>query len=305
MQESRLFKIIYYLLERGKATAPELAERFEVSVRTIYRDIDALSAAGIPIFSTQGKGGGVSLLEGYVMDKTIISGEEQQQIITALRSISGVSGDMDGLLLKLGALFRHTNTNWIEVDFTRWGSSKADQTKFNLIKEAVIHKRVLAFHYFGSYGDSRDRKVKPARLVNKSSAWYLQAYCMDKKDYRVFKLNRIQDVKQLDESFEELLQPPPIDSGAPDARYPSVKLRFKAAAAYRVYDEFEHSGIELQTNGDLIVSQNLPVDAWLYGYLLSFCGNVDVIEPEYLKRGLSETIEQMRRHYSGDLLESF
>lgn len=299
MQESRLFKIIYYLLERGKATAPELAERFEVSVRTIYRDIDALSAAGIPVYATQGKGGGVSLLEGYVMDKTVISGEEQQQIITALQSISSVSGDMDGLLLKLGALFRQTNTNWIQVDFSRWGNSDADQAKFDRIKEAVIRKQVLAFHYFTSYGNSQDRKVRPARLIYKSNAWYLQAYCMDRKDYRVFKLNRIQDIKLQDERFTDILQPPPIDSETFKGTYSSVRLKFKAAAAYRVYDEFAHSDIELQPNGDLIVSQNLPEDAWLYGYLLSFCGNVDVMEPEHIKNEFAETIERMRRHYSG------
>ena len=90
MQENRLFKIVYYLLERGKSTAPELAERFEVSIRTIYRDLDAISAAGIPIYAIQGKGGGISLLQNYVLDKSILSDQEKEKILMALQGLIAI-----------------------------------------------------------------------------------------------------------------------------------------------------------------------------------------------------------------------
>lgn len=79
MQESRLFRILYYLLDKGQATAPELAEKFEVSVRTIYRDIDAMSSAGIPIYVTTGRNGGIRFLDGHILDKTFFSSGENRK----------------------------------------------------------------------------------------------------------------------------------------------------------------------------------------------------------------------------------
>ncbi|WP_418571731.1 helix-turn-helix transcriptional regulator, partial [Intestinibacter bartlettii] len=117
MQESRLFKIVYYLLEHEKSTASELAEKFEVSVRTIYRDIDALSSAGIPICATQGKGGGIYLLDNFVLDRSVFSDNEKEQILTALKGISAADGNnLDELLTKLRALFEIKESSWIEVD---------------------------------------------------------------------------------------------------------------------------------------------------------------------------------------------
>lgn len=119
MQINRLFQIIYHLLENGKSSAPELAQKFEVSVRTIYRDLDTLSAAGIPIYATQGKGGGISLLEDYVLDRSLFSEKEKEQILLALQGIASVEGgNANELLSKLSALFQIKGTDWIEVDFS-------------------------------------------------------------------------------------------------------------------------------------------------------------------------------------------
>lgn len=298
MQESRLFKMIYYLLDKGTATAPELAEKFEVSVRTVYRDMDALSDAGIPVYATPGKGGGISLLEDYTIDKTMISKEEQQQILMALQSLSITSQNMDGLLLKLGALFRQNNPDWIQVDFSRWGNTDADQKKFSLIKTAILKKQLLTFRYCSSSGISSTRQVKPAKLIYKSSAWYLQAYCMEKNDYRIFKLTRIDHIALLNTYFTDTLMPPLVESSLSETSPPLIKMQFKPEAAYRVYDEFNPSEIQRLENGDLMVSCPFPEDIWLYGYLLSFCGYADVIEPAHVKKKLAETAEQMYRHYS-------
>ena len=126
MQMNRLFKIVYYLLENGKSTAPELAEKFEVSLRTIYRDLDAISAAGIPVYATQGKGGGISLLNDYVLEKSLLSEEEREQMLMALQGISSTEGkNTDELLSKLSALFQIKTTDWIEVDFSDWVKNTA------------------------------------------------------------------------------------------------------------------------------------------------------------------------------------
>lgn len=142
MQESRLFKILYYLLDKGHATAPELAEKLEVSVRTIYRDIDALSGAGIPVYAETGRNGGIHLMNDFVLDKAVLSEEEKQEILTALQSIN-TTKNMNGsrILQKLSAMFQTGTENWLEVDFSRWGSNKFDNEKFELLKSAVIHCR--------------------------------------------------------------------------------------------------------------------------------------------------------------------
>ena len=121
MRESRLFRIVYYLLQNGKATAPELAQKFEVSIRTIYRDIDAISSTGIPIYATQGKGGGIFILNDYTLDKSLLSEQEQEQMLTALQGMTATTGkNANELLTKLSGLFQIKSANWIEVDFSDW-----------------------------------------------------------------------------------------------------------------------------------------------------------------------------------------
>lgn len=300
MQESRLFKLLYYLLSKGKATAPELAEKFEVSVRTIYRDIDALSSAGIPIYAVSGKGGGISLLEDFVMNKTVFSEEEQSQILLALQSMSAASADMEAIHLKLSAMFQSADSNWIQVDFSRWGNTQTDQNKFTILKAAILNRQLLSFHYYNTSGSCSDRQVKPAKLTYKANAWYLQAYCMEKKDFRIFKINRMDEIRLLDETFTDFLSPPPVESSAQEAHYPLIRLLFRKEAAYRVYDEFDHTCIEQDENGDLIASCHMPEDAWLYGYLLSFCGYADVLEPKHIRKKLAEMTAQMNLIYSKD-----
>ena len=148
MQESRLFKIVYHLLDKGRATAPELAEKFEVSVRTIYRDIDALSSAGIPVYAETGRNGGIHLMNDFVLDKAVLSEEEKQEILTALQSINytqHISGSQT--LQKLSAIFHLSSENWLEVDFSRWGNKGSDNEKFELLKigRASWRERVCRF----------------------------------------------------------------------------------------------------------------------------------------------------------------
>ena len=132
MQESRLFKVVYHLLDKGRATASELAEKFEVSVRTIYRDIDALSGAGIPIYAEAGRNGGIYLMNGFVMDKAVLTEEEKREILTALHSINSTSNiDNSQILQKLSAIFNVGSESWLEVDFSRWGNNGTDIQNLN------------------------------------------------------------------------------------------------------------------------------------------------------------------------------
>lgn len=152
MQESRLFKIVYHLLDKGRATASESAEKFEVSVRTIYRDVDALSEAGIPVYAETGRSGGIHLMHNFVLDKAVLSEEEKQEILTALQSMSFMKNtDSSQTLQKLSAIFHLRSENWLEVDFSRWGNKGTDNEKFELLKSAIIQQKCIKITYANSY----------------------------------------------------------------------------------------------------------------------------------------------------------
>lgn len=287
MQESRLFKIVYYLLGKGQATAPELAETFEVSVRTIYRDIDALSGAGIPVYAEAGRNGGIHLMNDFVLDKAVLSEEEKQEILTALQSINIAQNlNSSQTLQKLSAIFHQGLEDWLEVDFSRWGTKAFDNEKFELLKSAVIHRRTVKIHYAGSYEVISKRIVEPCKLAYKANAWYLKAFCTQKRDWRTFKLNRILDLELLNESFQRRDFPEVSDTA--EEKYHQITLRFPGKMAYRVYDEFDKTQVQRQANGDLIASAKMPEDAWLTGFVLSFGTQVEIISPAYLKDTIAE-----------------
>ncbi len=289
MQESRLFKIVYHLLNKGQVTAPELAKKFEVSVRTIYRDIDALSGAGIPVYAETGRNGGIHLMDGFVLDKAVLSKEEKEEILTAVQSLNITQsiGKSD-TLQKLSALFQFSSEDWLELDFSRWGNEGNDNEKFELLKSAVIHRKQVKLLYAGSYKAASERVVQPLKLVYKTKAWYLKAFCMERQDYRIFKLNRILDLEVLREGFLYHSYPEENLAEQDKDKYNQIVLRFPREMAYRVYDEFDAAQVERQENGDFIVSVSMPEDGWLIGFLLSFGTKVDVVEPVYLKDLLAE-----------------
>ena len=204
MKNNRLFKILYYVLEKGKVTANELAEKYEVSIRTIYRDIDVLSSSGIPIYATQGKGGGIEIADDFVLKKSFLSENEQEQILIALKGLELTNKEYDNeLLTKLTALFKTKNTNWIEVDFTNWQRSKSYDELFKDIKSAIINKNIVHFIYFSSNKKETSRKVKPIRLLFKGWDWYMYAFCLSRNDFRYFKLSRIKEFEILPNTFED------------------------------------------------------------------------------------------------------
>ena len=261
MQESRLFKIVYHLLDKGRATASELAEKFEVSVRTIYRDIDALSGAGIPIYAEAGRNGGIYLMNDFVMDKAVLTEEEKREILTALHSINSTSNiDNSQILQKLSAIFNVGSESWLEVDFSRWGNNGTDNTKFELLKSAVIQQRCVKITYANSYGTISERIIQPLKVLYKSMSWYLKAYCTEKQDYRIFKLTRIITLEVLADTFDKKSFPE-LDEMSGQV-YSTIVLRFAKEISYRVYDEFDNTQISTEENGDLIVSVEMAIWWW-------------------------------------------
>ena len=195
MKNNRLFGIIYILMLKKTVAAKELAERFEVSVRTIYRDIELLSSMNVPVYMTKGKNGGISLLDGYKLDKAMFTEEEQNQILFALQGFNKLSANDIAVFDKMKAVFDKDNKNWIDIDFTVWGKSAVQKSSFETIKQAILQAKKIKFVYFNSYGEKSKRKVEPLQICFKYNAWYLFAYDDHKQDYRMFKLSRIKYIE--------------------------------------------------------------------------------------------------------------
>ena len=296
MQINRLFEIVYILLERKTITAKELAERFEVSTRTIYRDIEILSQAKIPVYANKGNGGGIGLLEDYVLDKSMLSEEEQNQILFALQSMEKISNqDEKNILEKMSSIFNKSKTNWIDVDFSDWGTNGEQDQTFNLIRNAILKHNVIEFVYYNSYGEEKKRQAEPLQIYFKDKSWYLKAYCRLKQDYRLFKISRMKDIKLLNETFEREL--PQIKENKFDYKTIQLELEISKDMSYRVYDEFKREDIIKNKNGDFIVKVEFPENDWVYGYILSFGENVKVLSPGYVKSIIKEKLKKSLKNY--------
>ncbi|MDB1940580.1 helix-turn-helix transcriptional regulator [Clostridium tertium] len=280
MKGNRLFEIIYILLDKKNVTAKELAEHFEVSQRTIYRDIEDLSQSGVPIYMTKGKGGGISLLSDFILNKAILSQEEKKEILAAMQGLNAVNkSEFNGVLSKLSSFLGGDNENWIEVDFSNWDKNNTLGEKFTTIKNSIINKNLISFEYFNSNGKLLERIVEPLKLVFKGQGWYLYAYCREREDNRFFKLTRMSNINIILENFNRTV-PNKIFSEEDTGYYNELihlKLRIDKKLAFRIYDEFHN--YSLDDNGDFIVNLDFPSGDWLFGYLMSFGEYIEVLEP--------------------------
>lgn len=301
MKNNRLFKILYYVLEKGKVTANELAEKYEVSIRTIYRDIDVLSSAGIPIYATQGKGGGIEIADDFVLKKSFLSENEQEQILIALNGLELTNKEYENeLLTKLTALFKTKNTNWIEVDFTNWQRSKSYDELFKDIKSAIINKNIVSFTYFSSNKKETSREVKPIRLLFKGWDWYVYAFCLSRNDFRYFKLSRIKEFEILSNTFEDDFDNIVLKKEMEYEETVFVKVKFDRKMAFRVYDEVS-SAIEEDEDGNLYATVELPNNYNLYNYIFSYGDAAEVLEPKEIRDKIKNIINFMDKKYKYDI----
>lgn len=304
---SRQLGMVYLLMKRKSVTAGELAERYEVSVRTIYRDVEALSMAGIPIYTRKGKNGGISLTEEFVLNKLLVTEKEQQQILAALQSLEEVGvQDRTGILQKLGDFFKVEPRNWVAIDFSDWSGRRKDL--FKEIRRAILENRVMVFDYYGQYGEMTHRTVEPLQLVFKDFTWYLRAFCRDRQAMRLFKVLRMKRTEVMDETFQskEILQEScgdvlQISDEKKQKYFPvpvvTVRLHIEASEAYRVYDRFEEDEITVLPQGDFIINMKYPLDDWVYGMILSFGPSAEILEPETVREEVRRRLQVMLEKY--------
>lgn len=301
MKINRLLEITILLLNKKTVTAKELADRFGVSARTIYRDVDVLSSAGVPVFTNKGSGGGISILENYSLNKTFISEHESESLLLALKTLQSTKyPEIDAVLDKIGAVFKNADlSDWVYIDFSPWSSSPNEYNKFIDIKKAILERRAIFFEYINSEGGKSSRTVEPMKLLFKGQAWYLWGYCKAREDFRVFRISRIRNVVLTEETFERK-KPEPFEKQDADKKpknLVNLKLKFYPQALHRLYDDFNDALIVKNPDGTCNVSVTFPEDEWVYGYIISFGCYVEVLEPGYMREIVAERLRKTLEFY--------
>lgn len=300
MKLQRLLGITMLLLSRKRVGAQELARRFEVSLRTIYRDIEVINAAGVPIASFAGIDGGYEIMDEFRIERQIVTYDDLSFIVTALKGMQSTLQDqqMEHLLDKISALFAKSDRHRLEeegeqliIGVNPWMRVDADKDKLAALRLAARNRNVVWLTYSSSEGDTEVRSVEPIGLAWKGSAWYLYAYCRLRRDCRTFKLSRIRQLRVDMEVFprrKERLEDLDSRWGQRGMRsYITMALRFHPRVRVRVEEYFGLEQITVEEDGSLLVRSEHPEDAWLYGMLLSYGPDVHVLEPETLAEEIS------------------
>ena len=288
MSAARQFDLLEQLLLHPRLTAQELADRLGVSERTIYRDVEVLSAAGVPLCACPGKGGGFALLEHYLPDRALLTPQEQCRLVSALKEMTGPEGEPS--LAKLRLLFRPQDPDWLAVEPGLWTSPR-HKARFELLRQAIVERHQVVFDFLDPAGIPAGRRVLPARLVCQGGMWSLQGYCLEEEDYSLFPLSRITCLEDTGDVFHRPLTPPALEEQAalPPLFRVTAHLRFSPAAAPRLLDELDgESPVVPLADGSLLVTLVCPQGSWLLSYLLSFGPQVEVLSPQWLSDALTQ-----------------
>lgn len=297
MQINRLFEIVYILLDKKKISARELAEQFEVSTRTIYRDVETLSAAGIPVFMSKGKGGGIGILPDFVLNKTILNEDEKRNILSALQSLKTVDEtELNNTLKKLGMFFGHENKSFIEIDYSDWGQSIKEQ--FEKSKEAILTHKLLLFNYVSATNKATSRKVEPYILWYKDRNWYLKCFCLDKQAFRIFRLSRMRNVVISESNYIPRNCESEVIEAPTESNLTLIKLRISEDQSYRILDEFSPENVIQNDDGSFTVTLKFVEDEWVYGYILSFGSSATVLEPWHVKDIIKGRLKKCLDNYT-------
>lgn len=288
------------MLQKEMTTAPELAEHFEVSRRTINRDIEDLCKAGIPIQTTQGVGGGISIMSGYRMDRTILTSRDMQMIMAGLRSLDSVSGSSyySQLMEKIqaGSSELVSGKESILIDLSSWYKATL-APKISMIQDAIESRHLIKFKYFAPSGESV-RTIEPYYVVFKWTSWYVYGWCLKRKDYRLFKLNRMDKVELTNKEFE--CRNVPLPDMSAELLYPrniKVKALFDADMKWRLVEEFGMKCYTERKDGKLLFEEYYSDMDNLVSWMLTFGDKVEVLEPEEVRERLKAMADNMIKVY--------
>lgn len=300
MKLDRLIGILSVLLQRDVVTAPALAEQFEVSRRTIHRDIETLCQAGIPIVTRQGAGGGISIMDNYRIDRTILTHGEMRDILAGLRSLDSINGtNRYGQLmekLQAGSSDFMTGNQTVLIDLSSWYKQSL-APKIELIRDAIDTGMELSFRYYSPKGESI-REIEPYYLIFRWSNWYVWGWCHSRQDFRLFKLNRMEGLRLTGRQF--IRREVPLPDLRDERIFPGgikVKALFDPDCKWRLIEEFGTGCFTEQEDGKLLFTADYTDRDNLLSWLMTFREKVTLLEPKELREEIRFILDRMRENY--------
>ena len=311
MQIDQLFEFVYILIDKKQTTASEMAKRFGVSTRTIYRWIEALSVSGVPVYSLKGRGGGIAISEKYALDKRILSEEERIAIVSSVKALNNLSGNSASVMNanikaaeKISGLVA-SDTDWLEVDFSPWSPEGSDVQKlFSILRDSILKHRQVSFDYFRGDGNVENRTVHPWKLVYKGQAWYLQGWCTARKAERFFKLTRMKNVLMTGKSagvsknsfYEQKTSTPPSQE-TNKSKMITIKAKVSRYEISYLLDTFICSEVKPNSDGSITAAFTVPDEAWLTDLLLGFGPDMKIISPKSVREKIITLAGEVIRQY--------
>lgn len=303
----RLLAIVIYLLNRNKVTAKELADYFEVSVRSIYRDLDLISEAGIPIIAFQGSNGGFGISDHYKLDKQFFTNDEISSILLSLKGLHNTidNREINDIIEKINLVYFSNDTHLPKqqkyyIDLNPWGMNKREKEKLKLLEKAIENNQLISFSYTNLDGNTSTRVVEPMNLILKGTAWYMYGYCRLREDFRIFKVYRIDELSTIEEcfnrknqEFNETMIKEEWENGRETI---DIVFKFSNKAKARVHEWFYQENIS-EENETLMVNVSYPEDEWLYHFILSFGEDIEVLEPVALREKIKKRAEKIFNIY--------
>ena len=310
MQIDQLFEFVYILIDKKQTTASEMADRFGVSTRTIYRWIEALSVSGVPVYSQKGRGGGIAISEKYALDKRILSEEERIAIVSSVKAFNNLAGNPASAVNanfkaaeKISGLVA-TDTDWLEVDFSPWSPEGSNVRQlFATLRECILKKRQVSFEYFRGDGKTEQRLVHPWKLVYKGQAWYLQGWCTTRKAERFFKLSRMRNISMTGRAATVTrYSVSDVNSQSENQPAKSALITIKAKVSNNkisyLLDTFICSEVLPNKDGSITASFTVPDDPWLQDLLLGFGPDLKILSPKSLRQRIINLAQDVLKNYT-------
>lgn len=299
MKTDRIIGIITVLQRKGKVTMPYLAEKFEVSRRTIARDIEAICQSGIPIVTSQGTDGGVEIMKGFNLDTTVFTKKELQAVITGLKALDSVSAVpvssalSDKLYGKENVIPLNEN---IMIDLSSFHKESLSE-KIELLKTAAHEKKCVTFHYYYNKGED-DKLIEPVLIVFKWSSWYIFGFCPERSDFRMYKLNRLWDLKITDQTFVQRDIPPEkLDFGQRFNDEYEIAAVYEKGEKYKLVEEYGPYSFTEREDGKLYAKWGFCDLDNAMSWYLSFGDKVEILEPEWFKKNYIENLKKALKKY--------
>lgn len=300
MKIDRLIGILSVLLQKSDVTAPYLAAQFEVSRRTIGRDIEDLCKAGIPIVTKQGANGGISIMENYKMERTLLTNAEMQDILAGLRGLDSINGTnrYGQLMEKLSAGSSNflTGNQFVLIDLSSWYKDLL-APRIELIRSAIGGCRKLFFHYYSPSGES-ERCIEPYYLIFRWADWYVWGWCTSRNNFRLFKLNRMDRLRLSETTFSK--KAVPLPELKDEQIFPGgirVKALFDPSCKWRLVEEFGTGCFEELADGRLLFHADYTNKENLITWLLTFRDKAELLEPAYLRKELCMALKNILKQY--------